>query len=183
MHHTKSRRHCLATLAAAAVTLLVPAAAHGARPLQDRFPVDAVFEDAALSDACGFPVTIGFEGTFAITVFINRDGSVRELDTQPGTKLIFTGPGGRYVAPFSASLHTTYPQGALVGAPAILTYTGNNALGIDAFVGPGTGRAELTGIVVAVEDGFPLTRFTELVTTSGHCDPDATARICAALAT
>ena len=157
-----------------------PAVAAAAPPLQDRFDVDAVFDYPPMSDACGFPVTLGFEGTFAIKVFSAPGGVLREIDTQPRTKVTFASEWGELSLPFSGVLHTTYPEGAVVGAPARLVMSGRT-FGIDDFVGPGRGRAVLEGVVVDVEDGFPFTRFTELVSASGNYAGD-TDRVCAALA-
>ena len=173
----------LAASAAAAVVLVgvLPAgAAQAAPPLQDRYPVEAVFLWEPMSDACGFPVTLAFDGTFAIKVFSGPRGAAREIDTQPATKLTYASEWGEVSVPFSGVLHTTYPQGTVVGAPARLVMTGNS-FGIAPWLGPGTGRAVLEGVVVKVEDGFAITSFTELVTASGNFTSQ-TERICAALA-
>ena len=167
-------------LAAVALGALLPVTAAAAPPVADRFPVDGEFDSAPLSDACGVPVTIGFAGTFAIRVFSAPGGVVREIDTQPGTKVTFRSDAGAISMPFSGVLHTTYPEGAVVGAPAHLVLTGRS-FGTDPFVGAGRGRLVFEGFVAAVEDGFPLTRFTELSSISGEFVRD-TDRICAVLA-
>jgi hypothetical protein len=173
-----SRAMRLATaLAVAGCGAFLPAAV-AAPPLKDRFPVEAEFDYAPLSDACGFPVTIEFNGTFAIEVFSGPGGVVREIDTQPSTKVTFRSDAGEVVLPFSAVLHTTYPQGAVIGAPARLVLTGSS-FGVPGFLGPSTGRVVLAGTVVGVEDGFPLTRFTELISATGNVTGD---EVCAALA-
>lgn len=178
---TPGRRPRTLALAAALATgaLILPAAAPAGPPLTDRYPVEAEFDSVELSDACGLPVTIAFVGTFAIKVFTAPDGSVREIDTQPGTKVTFSSATGSSALPFSASLHADYPEGVAIGAPARLSLTGRS-FGTDDLAGPGSGRLVLEGTVVAVEDGFPFTRFTELISTSGQFTRD-TARICAAL--
>jgi hypothetical protein len=168
----------LATLVA--ISCLLPAGAAADPPLTDRFPVDAEFGYQPLSDECGFPVTAAFNGTFAIKVFTRHDGSVREIDSQPSTKVTFRSATGEVSLPFSASLHTAYPDGIFVGAPATATLTGRT-FGMPPFAGAGKGRLVLSGLVEEVEDGFAFTRFTELVSSSGDFTGDD-ARICDALA-
>ena len=176
MLRTHSHPRRLARLAAiAACGLLVPAAAAAAPPLRDRFPVDGEFPWAPMSDACGFPVTLAFSGTFDIRIFTRPDGTLKEIDTQPGSKLTYRSESGEFTAPFSGVLHTTYPQGAVAGAPAYLASTGDS-FGAPGFTGPGTGRLVFAGVVEDVEDGFPRTRFTELGSASGNFT-DQTARI------
>ena len=159
--------------------LMAPSQALATPPLSDRSPVEATFPDPGLSAACGFPVTVTFTGSFAVRVFQDANGTVtREVDTQPATKLTYRGGGGEYTVPFSAVLHTDYPEGAFVGAPATMTLTGSGAPYLP---GPrGSGRAVLDGIVVEVEDGFPFTIFTTLRSLSGNFT-DQPERICAAL--
>ena len=178
--HTRVHRAARLIAAAALCSLLPAAAAAAAPPLKDRFPVEAEFDSAPLSDACGFPVTIAFEGTFAIKVFSGPGGTVREIDSQPSTKVTYRSAWGELSDPFSAVLHTTYPQGTAIGAPARLVLTGNS-FGVAPFLGAGTGRVVLTGVVVDVEDGFPRTRFTELISATGNV-AGGDERICAALA-
>jgi hypothetical protein len=172
------RRTARVTVAVALCAVL-PAVAAAAPPMQDRFPVEAEFDYGPLSDACGVPVTIAFNGTFAVKVFSGPGGVVREIDTQPSTKVTFTSESGAVVFPFSAVLHATYPQGAVIGAPARLVLTGSS-FGVPGFLGPSTGRVVLAGTVVDVEDGFPFTRFTELISATGKVTGDE--EVCAALA-
>jgi hypothetical protein len=163
-----------------AIGCLLPASAGADPPRTDRFPVDAEFDYQPLSDECGFPVTIAFNGTFAIKLFRRHDGSAREIDTQAATKVTFRSASGEVSFPFSASLHTTYPDGIFEGAPATAALTGRS-FGTAPFAGAGRGRLVLSGFVEEVEDGFAFTRFTELVSSSGDFTSDD-ARICGALA-
>jgi hypothetical protein len=173
------RRSIAATVAAAALATAPIAGA--AAPLRDRFPVEGTFPDAALSETCGVPVTIGVKGTFAITVFTDRAGrTVREIDTQPGTKLTYSSATGSITFPFSGVLHAEYVPGAAVGSTATIVMTGNNGAFGD-LPGPGSGRLVLSAEVVETEDGFVFTRFTGLQHESGNFTGQA-ARICAALA-
>jgi hypothetical protein len=177
--HTRPwRLFPLATLVA--LGALLPPGAAAVAPIHDRFPVEGEFDWQPLTDACGFPVTAAFEGTFDFKLFTKRDGSAREIDTQPGTKVTFSSASGAVTMPFSATLHVSYPEGTDIGAPAIATLTGRS-LGQPPASGPGRGRLVMTGTVEDTEDGIPLTRFTELVSASGNF-VDAADGICAALA-
>lgn len=160
---------------------LLPSGAGAAKPVSDRFPVEAEFDYPPLSDQCGFPVTIGFDGDFALKLFTKADGTAREIDTQPHTKITFRSETGAVSFPFSATLHIDYPEGTGIGGPAIGTLTGRG-FGQSPADGPGRGRLVMTGTIEDVDDaGIPLVRFTDLVSSSGNYGAD-TAKICAALA-
>jgi hypothetical protein len=149
--------------------------ANAAPPLRDRFEVDATFPADELTEACGVPITVHFTGTFSVAVLGDR-----EIDTQPGTKLTYANEAGDSIAfPFSAVLHATYPEGIAVGAPAVITLTGNGG----AFGGAmaGTGRLVFSAVIVETEDGFAFTRFTGLLSQKGNFTSQ-TERICDALA-
>ena len=163
-----------------ALGALLSSSAGAAQPLRDRFPVEGEFDYQPLTDQCGFPVTIAFDGIFDIKVFTGHDGTAREIDTQPQTKVTFRSATGEYVMPFSAALHTSYPEGIFAGAPATATLTGRS-FGSPPLAGAGRGRLALAGFVEATEDGFAFVRFTDLVSMSGNFASDD-ARICAALA-
>jgi hypothetical protein len=157
--------------------LVLTAPAAGAPPLRDRFPVDAgPFPLPELTAACGFPVDVALTGTFSVLVVGNR-----EIDTQPGTKLVYSSASGATIAvPFSGTLHASYPEGIVAGAPAIIALTGNPGP-FNGIPGPGSGRLVFDAVIVETEDGFAFTRFTNLLTQSGNFSGQA-ARICAALA-
>jgi len=161
-------------------SLIITSAATAAQPIRDRFPVDGEFVLDGVSEACGFPVTVAIEGTFSITVFQDADGvTIREIDTQPGTLLTYSTASGEITVPYSGVLHTTYPQGAVIGAPAELTLTGNTGPFGD--VPLGSGRVTFAGYVVETDGPFAFTRFTELLSASGNFSTQLD-RICAALA-
>lgn len=174
----RRRARCLATAVAFCCMSAAPATA--APPVRDRFPVEAEFDFAPATEACGFPVTIAFSGTFDVRVFTRPDGSVHEIDTQPQTKLTYRSAGGEYTVPFSAVYHATYPDGAFEGAPARITLTGNS-FGSDPFVGPGTGRLVFDGVIEEMDGAIPRTRFTGLVSASGSFTKPGE-KLCAALA-
>jgi hypothetical protein len=170
-----------ALIAAVAASLFAASAASAAPPQRDRFPVEGQFDIDPLSQTCGFPVSVAIEGTFSIVVFQDRDGAVtREIDTQPGTLLTYVSDSGEISFPFSGVLHTRYPEGAVVGAPAELVVTGNSGP-FSGLVPLGSGRVVLAGFVAEVEDGFAFTRFTSVISATGDFTGQ-TERICAALA-
>jgi hypothetical protein len=161
-------------------SLILTGAAAAAPPITDRFPVEGEFTIDKISDACGVPVTVGIDGTFSIKVFQDRDGvTVREIDTQPGTKLTYSSATGEIAVPFSGVLHTSYPEGVFVGAPASLALTGNTGPFGD-LVPLGSGRVVFAGVVVETDGPFAFTRFTEVLSASGNFTGQLD-RICAAL--
>jgi hypothetical protein len=158
------------------------AAAAGDVPIKDSFPVDTEpFQLDDLTVACGVPVMVEIHGTFSIKGFIKDQTVVREIDTQPGTKLTYTTEGGGSITiPFSGALHATYPEGAVIGAPAIVTLTGNTGP-FNTEIGPGSGRLVFDETIEDItEDGIPLVRLTTPVAIQGNFSRQ-TARICAAL--
>ena len=169
-------------LAAALIgSLALTSAATAAPPIRDRFPVEGEFVLDGISEACGFPVTVSIEGTFSIAVFVDRDGvTTREIDTQPGTLLTYSTASGEITVPFSGVLHTTYPEGAVIGAPAELVLTGNTGPFGD-LVPIGSGRVVFAGYVEDTDGPFAFTRFTDLLSASGNFTTQID-RICGALA-
>ena len=162
-------------------SLVLTSAAPAAPPVRDRFPVEGQFALDGISAACGLPVTVAIEGTFSITVFQSRDGvTTREIDTQPSTMLTYISAFGEISVPFSGVLHTTYPEGGVVGAPARLVWTGNTGPFQD-LVPMGSGRVVLDGVVVDADGPFAFTRFTRLVSASGNFRTQLD-RVCGALA-
>jgi len=161
-------------------SLVLTSAATAAPPVRDRFPVEGQFALDGLSAACGVPVDVSLEGTFSITNFLDRDGvTVREIDTQPGTKLTYISDFGEISVPFSGVLHATYPEGGVVGAPATLVMTGNTGPFSD-LVPMGSGRVVLDGVVADTDGPFVFTRFTRLVSASGNFRTQID-RVCGAL--
>ena len=127
-------------------------------------------------------MSVAIEGTFSIIVHVDGAGqAVSEIDTQPGTQLTYRSESGEITFPFSGVLHSYYPEGAVDrGAPALLVVTGSSGP-FGTLVPLGSGRVVLDGTVADVQDGFPLTRFTSVISTSGNFTGQAE-RICAALA-
>jgi hypothetical protein len=168
--------------ALASVAMATAPAALAAPPISVSEPVDASFEIDSLSDACGVPVTLTITGTLASKAFTDTDGTiVREIDTSPGTKLTYSTEGGASITiPFTGVFHATYPEGATVGAPVIVTVTGNTGPFFDA-IGPGSGRLQFETIVEDFTDeGVPLWRLDGL-SEPAHGNFTQTQRICSAL--
>ena len=93
------------------------------------------------------------------------------------------GTGGSFTTPASATLKTEYPQGAILGAPATLTFTGmqSHVPGL----APQAGRQVFLGEVVSfTPEGIPVTDFAGPSTSRGHFDDPAAvlAAICTAVA-
>ena len=79
--------------------------------------MDVPFELDGIVPGCGFPVDL--DDPFAVTVFQNAAGvTMREVVTQPSATLTFITGDRRISIPFAGVLHTTYPDVAVVGAPA-----------------------------------------------------------------
>ena len=168
-------------VAAISGSLVLTSVATAAPPISDRFPVEGEFVLDGVSDACGFPVTVGLVGTFSVKVFLDRNGvAIREIDTQPGTLLPYSAASADIAIPFSGVLHTTYPDGAVLGAPAELVLTGNTGP-FDDLVPTGSGRVTFAGYVEETDGPFAFIRFTEMLSASGNFTAQID-RICGALA-
>ena len=141
---------------------------------------DVTFPDPYLSQACGTDVQVTANGTLTALIIRNSEGDVvREVDTLTGT-LTYSANGKSVTRPVAVVSTTEFPHGGAVGSPAVVTIVG---VGGGTIVGgpPGAGRLVYSAVVVAVEDGVPLTAVVggpEQAT--GNFD-QATAAICAAL--
>jgi hypothetical protein len=176
-------RRFLMLVAIGAVALACLGVASANAPIRSTFLLDGVtFSDAVLSASCGFTVNLTLNGTIKATLFLDANGNVvREVDTQPsGTLTYSSAAGGSISFPWSIISHTDYSAGTAIGSPVTITLTGNIG-SFTGIVGPGTGRLVLTGEVVGVFGGAPLTAFTGLVSMSGNFTGE-TSKICAALA-
>lgn len=178
------KRLAILLLAFAAVALLGAGAATSTPPIHSTASfVDVQFPDPVLSAACGTTVYITLDGTIKGTLFRDQSGNfVKEIDTQPGLRLTYSNDAGDSIDfPWSLVSHTDYSNGADVGDPVTVTLTGNVG-SFTGIVGPGNGRIVLDGFVFAILDnGVPLTAFTDLVSISGNFR-EQTAAICGALA-
>jgi hypothetical protein len=133
-----------------------------------------------LTGLCGFDVTFSQSGTASYTVVYGNGGNVIvEVDTQPGTTVTVAGNGRSYTSASSPVLVTRYPEGATLGAPATMIYTGIF------FKFPGTppnaGPDFITGHVEGfTAQGVPMVTFDEVTAARGP-RPDFVEAICTAL--
>jgi len=177
-----------ALLSAGIITSAAPAAA--SPPTRISELVDATFKSNRWTARCGFPVYIHEQGLINVLLFYSRDGTavISEVDTSPGYKTTYFSPlsvvggtGGSFTSPSAVALRTTYPDGADLGAPAILSFNGLQSLA------PGSAQAGkeiyLGEVAFVTPEGQPFTDLIALISTNGHFDDFATvvASICGAL--
>jgi len=178
-------------LCAAALCVLATSPAVQAAPTTHfAVDIDVTFFAPGTSAFCGFPIFRTDKGTVNISLFYANDGKLkREDDSAVNFSTTWfspvtspSGTGKSITSNGPATLHTEYPEGAFVGAPAILRLTGlqSKIPGLAAQAGNQSG----TGVVLEVDPGgAPLTDFT-VDESHGDFDSlsDVRAAICAALA-
>jgi len=171
----------LGVVAAIAAALAVPAAA--GQP--DRFVVvdDFSFQSGLLTAACGTPVFRSVSGPVLVIVRTAADGSVHETDAFLDWSLTFSAPvyGTSFSWKFGPAFYE-YPDGAYIGAPAVVT-----VVGVDSKV-PGLhaegGRTVLQGEVIDfTPEGIPVADTFATLSEAGNQVSNAVlvAAICAAL--
>src|SRR5262245_33786823 len=175
------------------ILILVPALAGAVRlgaagastPTRLTEQVDQTFFAPATSAACGFPVFVTQTGTAHVTLWTDPDGTavVRELDWSSGWQTTFTAPtqGTSFSYPGGGQLHTTYPEGATPGSPAIAEFIGfERKIGEDPAE---AGRLVMSAVVVFVDPatGIPGIETLDVLSGTGHFLGDTLARRCAAL--
>jgi hypothetical protein len=170
----------LAIGALLAVTLAGPVAAQRAVHITG-IPIAVSGVDKFLTDYCGFEVTFTLTGTASATLVYNDAGLIiREVDTYPAARITFSGNGNSFSYPSSSQiLVTSYPDGATIGAPAQLIFTGF-------FGSPGSttnaGPDMILGHVVDfTAEGLPVVVFDEILASHGPRPADFAGDICAAL--
>jgi hypothetical protein len=171
----------LVVAGALVASLIAAGAATATPPVRDNFAVHVQFTLDGIFPGCGFPVDLAIDGPFRVTEFQSAAGvTVREVDTQPGAKLTYINGERSISVPFAGVLHTTYPDGGVVGAPARLVMTGSTGPFFD-IVPMGTGRVVLDGDVVETDGPFPFTEFNKLISATGNFHTQIE-RVCSALA-
>ncbi len=174
------------------VSLAFVAPATGsARPVE-HFTLDlsGTFFAGLVSRTCGFDVT----GTVSVnpnavnvTLFYDESGNiVREIDTIPAGHITFTAvaTGKSVTYPIAGAIvFTDYPEGAFIGAPAIVEFHGNPSHLRGAFLSPGVHIFRATVVDFIQPEGIPLTLNDELIESHGQSDsPDENiSEICEAL--
>jgi hypothetical protein len=137
--------------------------------------------DDFLSAECGYEVTFTRTGTASATLTYNADGLIiHEVDSEPRGMNTFSGNGNTFSYPNKGVLVTSYPEGATIGAPAELIWTG--------FFGklpgslPNAGPDIITGHVVDFSaEGLPLVEFDDFLASHGLRPTDFVESLCAAL--
>jgi hypothetical protein len=174
-------------LALAVAALMMTATAASAQRVVQIKGVDAgfSFENEFFSDVCGFEVTGTVSGTANVTLFLDSSGTVvREIDSYGSSRVTFSGNGKSFSFPgsFALTVRTVYPEGATLGAPAVLTITGllGHVKGLGADAGQDVGTAT---VVDFSPEGIPLTNNFELVSSQGNRESgeDVAAAVCAVL--
>ena len=177
-------RWAFAGVPAAAMVLGALATPAGATPPRVASePVNYTVSVDYYTQLCGFPVWFTLAGQLDSKVFTDASGTVvREVDTQPGTRQTFASATRSFSFPFASTLVTDYPDGAYLGAPAVVT--GNGLAGKVPGIPADAGTITYQGIVVDfTAQGVPITAFGGVLAMHGHSnDPAAAdAAICAAL--
>ena len=187
-----TRPICVATIVVAGVLATVGfgyaaipgvvSTASGASPTFVSFPINHTSPMPALTPVCGFDVSLTVAGTYKATVFYDQSGMVvRELNTQPGTELIWSSPttGKAFAYPFSTVFRTEYPNGTTPGSPAVVTMTGlgDKAPGIPADAGQLV--FDNATVLFVNSDGVPIVDYG--LPTSSHGDTNDRHALYAAL--
>lgn len=161
--------------------------ASAAAPTRFSIPIDSTNPSPLLTSFCGFDVSLTQVGTLKATVFHDRSGAItRELDTQPGTRLIWSSSttGKSFAFPFSTAFRTEFPNGTTPGSKAVVIATGlgNKVPGLPADAGR-TVFADATVLFVN-SSGIPIVDFGPVTSSSGHSNSNAAllTGICSALA-
>lgn len=160
---------------AIAVALVMALPVGAAAPLRATFELDVTFQSPLWTTRCGIPVFIHIEATQTATVFYSSDGTaiIKEIDTSPGFRQTYFSPldaggtGNSFVDRGGGILKTYYPQGATIGAPAVLEF-----MGVQGFASPGhpsAGRVVVDGVVVFVSpEGIPGVDTVAPISQAGH---------------
>lgn len=179
-------------LGAALLALLAAGPAVRAAPTTHiPLDIDVAFPLPLTSAQCGFPVFRRDAGRIVVSLFFAQDGTLkREDDSAMGFSTTWFSPadaggtGKSFTTPAPFSLHSEYPQGAVIGAPAVLKFTGLQAKTPD--LAAQAGLQVVPGVIIDITpEGIPVTDFAgDFTAVRGQFDDvvDFRASICAALA-
>ena len=146
------------------------------------------FVSGFYTDECGFEVTRTVNSTDTnVTLFYDKSGNiVREQDTSTKGRDSFsaasTGKSFSYPSD-GRSIVTEYPEGAFIGAPAIVTFYGMGPINAPG-VAPNAGVEVYTATVVDFSpEGIPIWSLEDLIESHGNRVPqdERTAAVCSAL--
>lgn len=175
------RNRALASVGVVLATL-ASSPAFAEKPIRTSQAFDFTVLAPFTSAQCGFDVYQRIVGTFTVTA-IQRDGMVvKEIDGAHHASVTWFAPsqGTSYSFPLNSPTTFLYPDGAYVGAPALLYFFGLS----EKIPGAGAtaGQAVYEGTVVQIDaDGIPLVvTDAEPIRVTGHIGGDVQAR-CAAL--
>ena len=175
------------TIVLAVASAALVSTANAAEPTRISIPIDTTAPSPLLTSACGFEVSINQVGTLKAAVFHDQSGAItREIDTQPGTRLILSSSttGKSFSFPFSSTFRTEFPNGTTPGSEAVVTVTGlgDKVSGIPADAGQIV-FAKATVLFVN-SSGVPIVDFGPQSSSSGHSNSGITlvTAICSALA-
>jgi hypothetical protein len=173
-------------LAALFAAIVIPSAGATA-PIHESITLDGVtFPDAYLTDACGTTVLDTVSGRLTATLFPAGPGApAHEVDTITGGTITYSSAdsGNSITRPLNGTSRAVYPEGIVVGAPAVVTINGVNGTSITGTAPPGSGQLVADATILFVDDlGVPGTAFapSDIVSMSGTYAA-TTAAICAAL--
>jgi hypothetical protein len=120
-------RKRILSLSLAVLALGWAPAASAAEPVRVSFPLHLEFEDEDLSEACGFQVLISLDGRFDASLqTLPNSGAAIEIDRQVA-RWTFSAPdtGASFSSVNVIIARFDYPEGPVVGAPAIISLMGS----------------------------------------------------------
>lgn len=152
-------RRFVPVLAAGVVGLLglVPATASAEPPIKLTRSIDITVLAPFTSGVCGFDVYQHVVGTSTITALKRNGAVVREIDGAHNLRYTWFAPseGTSYSYAVNGPERYTYPGGAALGSPAVLTFNGLNEKVPGAPAS--AGQQVYYGIVVGFDgDGIPF---------------------------
>jgi len=132
---------------------------------------NVTFIGGFISARCGFDVTVTISGTYDVTLFYDDSGTiVREIDRTPAGQVTFAGPTGTSVTYSIAGniAFTDYPEGAFIGAPAIVEIRGDWSHTPGVFLPPGVHVFSTTVVDFLEPEHIPITPYDGLVESHGN---------------
>lgn len=164
------RRTVLVFAVVALLIAMVGAPASAKPPLHVSWSTTLAVEDGDLTAACGFEVTLVFEGNVNATLFYDANGAiVREIDTFPAYTWAYTANGLSIGSPMSSVGRFEYTEGAAPGSSVVYTLSG-----LQYRIGPHvtySGRMVFAGVVSDSDIGpydLPWIELTDVISQGGN---------------